>query len=113
MGKTVASSTLHPAVRKSGCCLSFECLENHLAPAIQRSCIERLLTLRTGQIKSWPICIIASESIIGDLSLLLAPSLGCFFTDCSPLVNRNSFKIVLFLGRVGRRVSLSEKLHSY
>lgn len=69
---------------------------------------ERWFTLKTGQVRSckWDFAHkVTNETLAGDLSLLLAPSLGHFFSNCSLLPRHTSSKIVLF--------SLSKELYSY
>lgn len=60
---------------------------------------ERLFTLKTGHVRSckWDtVHKVTNESLGRDLSLLLAPSLGHFFTNCSLLARHTSFKSILF-----------------
>lgn len=60
---------------------------------------ERLFTMKTSQVrlcKRDTVHKVTNESLGGDLSLLLAPSLGHFFTNCSLLARHTSFKSILF-----------------
>lgn len=81
---------------ENGCCLCLRCEENLLVPAIHK----KKGYLPWGLARSghaWDtIHKVANESLVGDLPLLLAPSLGHFFINCRLLARHSSFETILF-----------------
>lgn len=74
---------------------------------------ERWFTLKIGQVRSckWDFAHkVTNETLVCDLSLLLAPSLGHFFNNCSLLARHTSLKITLFFFQ---SLCLSKELYSY